>query len=127
MHAMFLSGLLLLAAVPAVPAPVVLTCSLPARAAPGEATATIPEQRTFRLAAGQFQEWDAGLKQFGPNLCRAFACVKAPDRTEGNISSASVTYTVGITPAGEGYWRALGATGFAAKQGVCRVVPEPKP
>lgn len=128
-YAMLLSGLALLAAAPAAqpPAgPVVLACRIPVRAASGSGAVTSAD-RIFRVGPGAFQEWDANQRKFGRNLCDAFPCSKTPDRMEGNVSSASASYTVGImSNTGEGYWRAVGATGFAAKQGVCRVITEPK-
>jgi hypothetical protein len=122
---MLLSGLALLfqSAGAAPGAPVVLSCSFPVAGA----SAAAPAARIFRVGPGSLQEWDAGLRQFGRNLCLPFACVRAAGRTEGSISSASVSYTVGVSDSGEAYWRAQGATGFAAKQGVCRVINPPNP
>ena len=127
MRAAFLCGLAVLAQAAGARAqsPVFLACNIPARAAPGGPPAA-PVERTFRVAPGSFQEWDAARHQFGRNLCLAFACVKTADRSEGSVGSASVTYTVGIVAAtGEAYWRALGASDLGATQGPCRVVPAP--
>jgi len=125
MGAALLGGLILtmaLAEGASAPSPVVLGCKLPAAGAPA------PAERFFRVAPGSFQEWDAARKVFGPNLCSAYACAKAPDRSEGSIGSASVTYTVGVVHGtGEAYWRATGASGLAADHGPCRVAAEPKP
>ena len=102
--------------------PVVIGCKLPA------ADASDTAERFFRIAPGSFQEWDATRRDFGQNLCSAYACAKAPDRSEGTIGSASVTYTVGVAHAtGEAYWRATGATGLAADHGPCRIAAPPKP
>ena len=106
--------------------PVVLACQLPAASAAGAAAAA-PAERLFRVAPGSFQEWDAAQRKFGTNLCAAYACAKTPDRTEGSIGSASVSYTVGILHAtGEGYWRATGASGLATDHGPCRVAAAPE-
>jgi hypothetical protein len=124
MHVALLSGLALMAQA-AMPAPVVLSCSMPARLVAGAASAP-PSERIFRVGAGSFQEWDAAQRKFGGNLCGAFTCRKTADRLEGNIGSASVTYTVGIvTGTSEGYWRAVGASGLAATKGACRVITAP--
>lgn len=121
MNAVLLSGVALLAQAAGAGSPVVLACNLPTPAAAGASA-----DRIFRVAPGQFQEWDAARKTFGANHCLAFACAKTPDRTEGSISSASVSYTVGVvTGTGEGYWRATGASGLAANKGSCRIVADP--
>jgi hypothetical protein len=126
MHVALLSGLALMAQA-ASPAPVVLSCSIPARLVAGSAPVA-PTERIFRVGVGSFQEWDAAQRKFGGNLCGAFACRKSADRMEGNIGSASVTYTVGIvTGTSEGYWRAVGASGLAANKGPCRVITAPGP
>jgi hypothetical protein len=105
--------------------PVILACNLPVQAVAGAAVVP-PAERVFRVAPGSFQEWDARKQAFGENFCAAFACAKTPGRMEGNISSASVSYTVGVVSGtSEGYWRATGASGLAAKQGACRIVAAP--
>jgi len=121
MNAALLSGLVVLAQAAGAGSPVFLACNFP-----GPAGAATPAERTFRVAPGSFQEWDAAKQAFGQNLCLAFACAKTADRTEGNISSASVSYTVGVVNGtGEGYWRAAGASGLAANHGSCRVIAAP--
>jgi hypothetical protein len=124
-RAALICGLVMLAQTTAAhaQAPVVLACKLPAA---GAMAATAPAERFFRVAPGSFQEWDAARRKFGQNLCVAYACSKAADRTEGSISSASVTYTVGVIHAtGEAYWRAAGASGLAADHGSCRIAAPP--
>jgi hypothetical protein len=124
MYASLLSGLAVLAQA-AAPPPVTLSCSLPARAMAGGPAAP-PVERIFRVGQGSFQEWDVAAGKFGGNLCGTFTCRKTPDRVEGTIGSASVTYTIGmVTGTTSGYWRALGASGFAAKEGVCRIITAP--
>lgn len=120
MHAALLSGLVVMAQAAGPPSPVFLACSMPANG--------VTAERIFRVAPGSFQEWDAAKQDFGKNFCEAFACSKTPERMEGSISSASVSYTVGIVnDTGEGYWRAAGASGLSANKGACRVVPAPTP
>ena len=103
--------------------PVVLACKLPVA---GAGAAAAPSERLFRVAPGTFQEWDAGQRKFGTNLCAAYTCAKTAERSEGSIGSASVTYTVGVVHAtGEAYWRATGASGLATDHGPCRVVAAP--
>jgi len=102
--------------------PVVIGCKLPSAGVPETA------ERFFRIAPGSFQEWDATGRVFGQNLCSAYACAKAPDRSEGTIGSASVTYTVGVVHGtGEAYWRVTGASGLATDHGPCRIAAPPKP
>lgn len=108
----------------AAPSPVILACNLPARTAPGVAPSTRAD-RIFRVGPGSLQEWDAARRQFGSNLCGAFACVRTANRSEGTISSASVSYTIGVAQ-GVGYWRVVGASTGGARSGSCRTVTEPK-
>lgn len=123
-YAPLLFGLAVMAQA-AAPPPVTLSCSIPARAVAG-APPVPPVERIFRVGQGSFQEWDVATGKFGGNLCGAFACRKTPDRLEGTIGSASVTYTIGMIPGAKtGYWRAVGATGFAAKEGACRIITAP--
>ena len=124
----FLSVLALLAtaqgaSAAAAPGPVVMACNLPARSLPSLPAIT-GNERVFKVSPGSLQTWDPARKAFGQNLCAAYSCVKAPDRSEGTISSASVSYTIGVT-GGQGYWRSLGATGGGARSGSCRIVSEP--
>ena len=122
---LLISGLVVFAQAPVAPSPVVVACRFPGQSIAG-APASAPTERVFRLAPGSFQEWDAATKKFGQNICLSYACAKTPDRTEGSISSASVSYTVGITNGtGDAYWRAQGASGLAANHGACRVVAQP--
>jgi hypothetical protein len=123
MRAVLLCGLMMAqAAAASAQSPVVIGCKLPS------VGAQTPVERFFRVAPGSFQEWDAARKAFGQNLCSAYACAKSPDRSEGTIGSASVTYTVGVThDTGEAYWRATGASGLAADHGPCRIAAPPKP
>ena len=124
MHAALLSGLMILAQA-AAGAPVVLACDIPSP--PGRAIATAaPHERIFRVGPGSIQEWNDSSREFGPNLCAAFGCVKTADRSEGTISSASVAFTVGVVNStGQGYWRAAGASGLAVTRGACRVITPP--
>jgi len=107
----------------------VMTCTLPryaSSASPSGTATLIREDRVFRISRGSFQEWIPAERKFGPNLCVAFACVANGDRSEGTISSASVTYTVGINhDKGGGYWRAVGASGLAETEGACRRTADP--
>ena len=104
--------------------PVTIACNLPARTITG-APATSGNERIFRVATGSLQAWDPEKKAFGPNLCAAYSCRRAPDRAEGTISSASVAYTIGVA-GGQGYWRVLGASGGGPRTGSCRIVSEPR-
>ena len=125
MNVALISGLVVLAQSAELGPPVILACNLPTPAVAGAPPAPSAE-RIFRVAPGSFQEWDAGKQAFGANFCAAFACAKTPGRMEGNISSASVSYTVGVVSGtGGGYWRAAGASGLSANQGVCRVIATP--
>ena len=106
-------------------APVVIACNLPTRPITGAAV-TPGNERVFRLSPGSLQAWDPTHKAFGSNLCSAYSCVRATGRTEGTISSASVSYTIGVAN-GQGYWRVLGASGGGPRSGACRIVSEPHP
>ena len=103
--------------------PAVIACNLPARSL-AALPAPTGDERIFKVGPGSLQAWDPARKAFGGNLCAAYSCVKAPDRSEGTISSASVSYTIGVT-GGQGYWRVLGASGGGPRAGSCRIVSEP--
>lgn len=126
MNAVLISGLVMLAqaAAPARP-PVVLSCSLPSRAAAG--APVVMKERVFRVGPASLQELNAATGQFGANLCAAHPCAKTEGHTEGHISSASVMYTIGIVNgSNQGYWRAKGASGLSANEGTCKIVAAPK-
>jgi hypothetical protein len=128
MYAALLYGLALMAqAAPAAGGTLVtLSCQLPAR--PAEGAGGKPAPRIFQIGSGSLREWNEVTHEYGANLCRSFNCVKAADRSEGSISSASVTYVVGVQNGGaEGYWRATGATGGGVTHGACQIVPAPAP
>jgi len=108
--------------------PVVLVCSMTqaSSAAPGTAKPVIRQERVFRIGGGSFQEWQPADRQYGPDLCAAYGCSANAERTEGVISSASVSYTIGVDhKTGAGYWRSVGASGRAETQGVCRETADP--
>ena len=102
--------------------PLVLACNIPANTIAG--VPATGDGRLFRIGPGSLQAWDPDRKAFGQNLCSAYNCVRAPDRTEGTISSASVAYTIGVK-SGQGYWRVLGASGGGPRNGACRILSEP--
>jgi hypothetical protein len=131
MHIALLNALLVMAAqvaqTGAQPA-VVLACNIPANPAKAAAAAAPPAERVFRIAPGSLQEWGAAQQRFGQNLCLAYACARSPTRVEGSISTATVSYTVGIDySTHSGYWRAAGASGLKTTEGSCRIVPAPTP
>jgi hypothetical protein len=109
-------------------APVVLVCSmtLPSGPTPGSVKPAIREERVFRIGRGSFEEWRPAERKYGPNLCEAYGCSANAQRTEGAISSASVSYTIGVDhKTGAGYWRSVGASGRAETQGDCHETPDP--
>lgn len=126
MNVALLSGLALMAqaAVAGDRPPTTLACDLPSPSVSGAVAK--PTRRIFQVAPGLLREWNVGKQAFGVNLCTVFACLKAPDRSEGSITSASASYTVGIDHGtGQAYWRATGASGLTIPKGPCRVVPAP--
>jgi hypothetical protein len=126
MTAVLFSGLVMLAqaAAPAKP-PVILSCSLPSRAAAG--APVVMRERIFRVGPASLQELNPATGQFGKNLCASHPCAKTEGHSEGHISSGSVLYTIGIVNgSNQGYWRAKGASGLSANEGTCKVVAAPK-
>jgi hypothetical protein len=123
MYAALLSSLALLAqAAPAAgAATVTISCEIPsaALAAGGSKLRT----RVFQIGPGSFRERSEVTREYGANLCLSVSCVKSPGRSEGTISSASVTYVVGVRNGGaDAYWRATGATAVTPTHGVCRIL-----
>lgn len=107
---------------------VFLTCSIARQGfnARMEPTGIVREDRIFRLAPDNFQEWKADEKRFGANLCRNFKCVRSAEKLEGTVQSSSVSYTIGIDRnTRAGYWRSQGATGFSESSGACRETTDP--
>ncbi|HEX4709365.1 hypothetical protein [Phenylobacterium sp.] len=130
MHTALLNALLLMAAQAAetgAQPPIVLACNLPTSPATVAAAAT-PAERVFRIAPGSLQEWDVEQQRFGQNLCEAYACARSPTRAEASVSSATVSFTVGVEYSTRtAYWRVLGASGLKTTEGSCRIVPAPTP
>lgn len=84
--------------------------------------------RVFRLAPGQFQEWNAGQKAFGPNLCQLFRCSADRGRLQGAIESTSVIVTITYDPRSkQASWRTTGVSGGARTSGACSAKPEASP
>ena len=119
-----LAALLLEAASGAAPAPKswILRCDIPQprTAAPGA-----PTMRTLRIAPKVLQEWRPAEQKFGPNLCRSYACRTTGNGLEGQVSSASLVFSVQVDPSRtRATWRTMGASGLKKTSGVCSIEPE---
>jgi hypothetical protein len=126
-HAAGMAAVLALAPAAAPPTgPWILTCDM---AAPSDGQAASPSQRVFRIAPRVFQEWSPDSKRFGPNLCAAYSCARAPGRLEGTISSSTLNLTISLDLATRrGAWRTEGASGLSRTSGACAAKPEqPRP
>ncbi|MES3026691.1 MAG: hypothetical protein V4820_02415 [Pseudomonadota bacterium] len=106
-----------------------LSCDIPSPIGiEGSASDARIGPRIFRITPGSFSEWNSRDHEFGPSLCEAFTCIADAKRVEGTISSASMTYKIGVDRAtGGGYWRAKGASNLPRIEGSCSLVADPSP
>ncbi len=105
-----------------------LSCDIPSPIGTEESASAHIGPRIFRIAPGSFSEWNSRYHEFGPSLCGAFTCIADAKRVEGTISSASMTYNIGVDrTTGGGYWRAKGASNLPRTEGSCSLVADPSP